>query len=174
MARPPATFNAMKVISVRQPWPWLMLRPDLTGTARADAISRGLLKDIENRSWSTNFRGRVLIHAGKSMTRDEYDDGMATAHYAGVVAKFPAFEELPRGGIVGAVTIVDCIPPARRFSMWHMGDQFGFQLADPRPLPLIPCRGALSFFNAPPDIESAIWALHAALAKQSSPEGTFS
>ena len=38
----------MKTLSVRQPW--------------ANLIVRGI-KDIENRSWKTNFRGRILIHA---------------------------------------------------------------------------------------------------------------
>ncbi len=40
----------MKALSIRQPWAWL--------------IANGY-KDIENRSWRTNFRGEFLIHAGK-------------------------------------------------------------------------------------------------------------
>lgn len=36
----------MKAITIRQPW--------------ASLIVHGI-KDIENRSWQTNFRGRVLI-----------------------------------------------------------------------------------------------------------------
>ena len=38
----------MKAITIKQPW--------------ASLIVHGI-KDIENRSWSTKFRGRVLIHA---------------------------------------------------------------------------------------------------------------
>jgi len=49
----------MKAISIRQPWAWLIVNG---------------YKDIENRSWPTKFRGRVLIHASKGMTRAEYDD----------------------------------------------------------------------------------------------------
>lgn len=41
----------MKAISIKQPW--------------ASLIAHGI-KDIENRSWRTNYRGRVLIHAGAS------------------------------------------------------------------------------------------------------------
>lgn len=41
----------MKTISVRQPY--------------ATLICSGV-KPIENRSWNTDFRGRVLIHASKN------------------------------------------------------------------------------------------------------------
>lgn len=43
----------MKALSIRQPWAWLILHGG---------------KDIENRSWNTNFRGRFLIHAAAGMT----------------------------------------------------------------------------------------------------------
>lgn len=42
----------MKALSIRQPWAWL--------------IANGY-KDIENRSWRTNYRGPVLIHASAAM-----------------------------------------------------------------------------------------------------------
>ena len=38
----------MKAITIKQPW--------------ASLIVHGV-KDIENRTWHTNFRGRVLIHS---------------------------------------------------------------------------------------------------------------
>ena len=43
-----------KVLSIRQPWAWLILHGG---------------KDVENRNWATKVRGRVLIHAGSTMTR---------------------------------------------------------------------------------------------------------
>ena len=45
----------MKAISVKQPW--------------ASLIISGI-KDIENRKWKTNYRGRVLIHASNSTDLD--------------------------------------------------------------------------------------------------------
>ena len=45
----------MKAITIKQPW--------------ASLIAAGL-KDIENRTWKTNFRGRVLIHAAKVSVKD--------------------------------------------------------------------------------------------------------
>jgi ASCH domain len=44
----------MKAPSIRQRWAWLIVNGH---------------KDIENRAWPTKFRGRVLIHASKGMTR---------------------------------------------------------------------------------------------------------
>ena len=45
----------MKVITVKQPHASLIIEG-----VEADTII--LIKDIENRTWKTNFRGRVLIH----------------------------------------------------------------------------------------------------------------
>ena len=45
-------------LSIRQPWAWAILHAG---------------KDIENRSWSTSFRGPVCIHAAKGMTAAEFD-----------------------------------------------------------------------------------------------------
>ncbi|MFP3564750.1 ASCH domain-containing protein [Paraburkholderia sp. SIMBA_030] len=135
----------MKALSIRQPWAWL--------------IANGH-KDIENRTWSTRFRGRVLIHAGKGMTNDEYDDALATAMHCGYRAYFPPRGTLERGGIVGVATITDCVPPERRSSPWHMGGQFGFQIADAKPLPFVECKGALGFFNVPADVATHLRQMH--------------
>lgn len=57
-------MNAFTCISVIQPWPWLLLRPDIVGEeARAEARRLGLIKDVENRGWETKQRGWVLLHA---------------------------------------------------------------------------------------------------------------
>ena len=132
----------MKAISIRQPWAWL--------------IANGH-KDIENRTWSTKYRGQVLIHASKGMTRAEYDDAkgfvfMGIDIPADLFGKLPKPEQLERGGIVGIATITDCVPPARAASPWHIEGAFGFQIADAKPLPLVLCKGALGFFDVPHDV----------------------
>ena len=48
-------MKSMKVITIKQPW--------------ASLIVSGL-KNIENRTWKTNFRGRVLIHAAKTPVKE--------------------------------------------------------------------------------------------------------
>lgn len=138
----------MKCISIRQPWAWLIVRPDLAGEARAAALAAGLIKTIENRIWHTPYRGPVLIHAAKGMTRGEYDSASGFAYAVGV-DEVPAPEALDRGGIVGVANLIDCVHPANRTSDWHMGDQYGFLLQDTRPLPFFPYTGALQLFEVP-------------------------
>lgn len=118
-------------LSIRQPWAWLILNAG---------------KDIENRDWATKFRGRVLIHAGKGMTKAEYEDAYDTAMVVNPSILFPTFESLQRGGIVGSVEIVDCVEASD--SPWFFG-HFGFVLRNPQPLPFVQFKGQLQFFNVP-------------------------
>ncbi|APR39983.1 ASCH domain-containing protein [Paraburkholderia sp. SOS3] len=151
----------MKALSIRQPWAWLIVRPDLTGTARAAAVSSGELKDIENRSWPTRFRGRVLIHAAKGMTRAEYEDAEDPLYWCGgPTIELPPFEQLQRGGIVGAATIDACIQSMHRSSKWHADGCFGFHLVDTRPVPFVACKGALGFFDVPKEVASHLRQMH--------------
>ena len=121
---------ALTALSIRQPWAWLILHAG---------------KDIENRNWRTSFRGRVLIHASKGMTHMEYEEA-ATFIWANMnrTITLPSFNELERGGIVGAVDITGCW--IKHQSPWFVGF-YGFSLANPEPLPFEPCRGALGFFR---------------------------
>ena len=115
------------VLSIRQPWAWLILHGG---------------KDIENRTWSTHFRGRFLIHAGKGMTRDEYESAKWDAENNEVT--LPPYETFKRGGIVGEAEIVECVKFSD--SPWFSGD-YGFVLRNAKPLPFYPCKGSLGFFS---------------------------
>lgn len=127
----------MKALAIRQPWAWLIIHGG---------------KDVENRDWSTKVRGRVLIHAAKGMTRDEYGAAVGTALMAanrdagGASIAVPAMSSIQRGGIIGSVEIVDCISASA--SPWFFG-KFGFVLRDPQPLPFRPYKGQLGFFDVP-------------------------
>lgn len=135
----------MLALSIRQPWASLILKAG---------------KDIENRCWPTKVRGRILIHAAKGMTRGEHDDAIAFG-IAAILADPKnagankvvtlrdlgfAFDDLQRGGIIGSVEIVDCV--SKSDSPWFVGD-FGFVLRDPQPLPFVPWKGRLGFFDVP-------------------------
>jgi hypothetical protein len=111
-------MNIERAISVRQPWAWLIVHGG---------------KDIENRTWRTNFRGRVYIHAGK-----EFDEKALEAFRNRV----PGILEL--GGIIGSVEIVDCVDHSD--SEWFMGPH-GFVLRNPRPEPFRLMPGKLGFFR---------------------------
>ncbi|XHR29884.1 MAG: ASCH domain-containing protein [Chthoniobacteraceae bacterium] len=113
-------------LSVRQPWAWLIVAGH---------------KDIENRTWSTGFRGRVLIHAGKKYGPTEKEDARIVERDMGI--HIP--ETLRLGGIVGAVEIVDCVTQSD--SPWFRNDGYGFVLRHAVELPFRPLVGRLGFFN---------------------------
>jgi hypothetical protein len=125
----------MLALSVRNPWAWMIIHAD---------------KDVENRDWPTKVRGRILIHAAKTMTgtqwntawRFAYDsDARQTAIKAGLTR-----QNIERGGIIGSVEIYACVTQSS--SRWFIG-KHGFLLRDPRPLPFTPWRGRLGFFDVP-------------------------
>jgi hypothetical protein len=98
----------MKTLSIKQPW--------------ASLIAHGI-KDIENRTWKTNFRGRIYIHASASWdirsnsndVRDLLNWEQRRAIPSNVDHKFidrgviVKDEEMPLSAIIGEVDIVDCV-----------------------------------------------------------------
>lgn len=122
------------ILSIRQPWAWLILHGG---------------KDIENRNWSTNVRGRVLVHAAKGVTKEEWADAWEWVRMIAPGAWEKGKREIlpgtiERGGIVGSVEIVDCV--SRSDSPWFVG-RYGFVLRNPEILPFRPLRGQLGFFR---------------------------
>ncbi len=123
----------MQALSIRQPWPFFIL------------CGQPWWKNVENRDWKSrcNFRGDFLIHASKSMTQKEFDDACKFARTAGAT-KFPQFDELKRGGIVGMARVTDHV--TRHPSKWFTGPT-ALVLVEPYPLPFKPCQGQLGFFE---------------------------
>ena len=118
-------------LSIQQPWAWLVVNG---------------WKNIENRSWPTKVRGTILICASSRMSPADY---FACALFVrgfapGLVQQIPNPENLERGGIVGQTTILDCV--TAHSSEWFCGP-YGFVLADSKPLPFRPVKGALRFFR---------------------------
>lgn len=128
-----------RAISIMQPWTWLIVNGH---------------KDIENRDWQTRFRGPVAIHAGKRKDHGTISDlwagihpvtGESTKLPSGMLSLWPRApdDEFAASGIVGVAEIVDCVDNSA--SPWFVG-RYGFVLKNARPVPFIPCKGALSFF----------------------------
>lgn len=87
----------MKVLTEKQPWGFL--------------ICAGI-KPIENRTWKTNYRGRVLIHAGKSRMGSLFD--CLTKEQLELVNdklgyNYDFEKTFIKGAIIGSVEIVDCV-----------------------------------------------------------------
>ncbi len=123
--------NGEKVLSVRQPWAWALFDP------AAD-------KDVENRTRSTKYRGRVWIHAG-----GQPDRRAAGLLPPGVVVP----PDLPRGVLLGHVQLVDVVQGST--SRWALpgDDVFHWLRRDPVLLPEpIPMNGWLGLFNMPDDV----------------------
>ena len=72
----------MKVLTIREPW--------------ASLITNGY-KEYEFRSWKTNYRGKILIHAGMGIDKDMID-------------RFKDYKlKYMSGCIIGEADLVDCI-----------------------------------------------------------------
>ena len=104
----------MKAITIFQPW--------------ASLIALGV-KTIETRSWKTNYRGPLAIHAAKTTNELEFLAGAnhrTTAEQAIVDALRPYFtkwDDLPLGSVVAVANLADCIPmyedTVDEWGLWH-------------------------------------------------------
>jgi len=115
----------MLALTVRQPWAWAIIHAG---------------KDVENRSWPTEHRGPLAIHAGMTVWRG---GGDAIRPLAGIV--LPPDDELVRGAVIGIVDVVDCV--RNHESPWADDGQYHWVLHNPRALPEpIPYRGMQGLF----------------------------
>lgn len=128
----------MKVLSIRQPYAWLIFNGG---------------KSIENRSWATNYTGPLLIHAGKALYPDaegirEWWNNLVTMEHMKHYPTMPPLDELPKGAIVGSALLVGCYwfdetsnrnPWARGPACWYLSQK--------RALPPFPARGMQGLFN---------------------------
>ncbi|MGP8162769.1 MAG: ASCH domain-containing protein [Acidimicrobiales bacterium] len=130
----------LKALTIRQPW--------------ASLIMAGI-KDVENRTWRTNYRGRLVIHAGAR------DDRQAVLRHAHLLDGHQIIREgdcepskayraplpyLPRGALLGTVELIDCVRDSE--SEWAIEGQWHWQLADPQPFETaIPAKGRLGLWQ---------------------------
>lgn len=114
-----------QAISIKQPWAWLIVKG---------------YKTIENRTWKTNYRGTVLIHAGKGFDLDGYEE--IKEFFPKI--QMPGISDFKRGGIVGEVFLADCV--TEHSSPWFSGP-YGFVFTGPCELNFTPCKGQLGFFK---------------------------
>lgn len=110
----------MKTLTIKQPL--------------ASLIANGI-KDIENRTWPTKYRGRILIHAGKDKKLTHlFPTSFMTSEQVQRIMKPDVQYQLlsPKyciyGSIIGSVEIVDCVinhPSIWAESVDRCGHPFG-------------------------------------------------
>jgi hypothetical protein len=135
-ARTSHVTDTILCLSIRQPYAMWLSNPALFEIAGIPA------KTIENREWTTPYRGQILLHASKT-----FEDG-ALEYWRRVFPLLPDVmpstkERYPTGAIVGIADLVDVV--WRSNDPWFVGS-YGFVLANARPLKPIPYRGQLKFF----------------------------
>ncbi len=102
----------MKTLSLRQPW--------------ASLIFAG--KNVENRSWSTNYRGRIAIHASLAAAPPEHREKAKHLADMGYASRLD-LADLPRGAVLGTVELVGV--ESGYESPWATEAPFQWLLANP-------------------------------------------
>lgn len=78
----------MKVLTIKEPW--------------ASLIIEGY-KNYEFRSWKTNYRGKILIHAGLNIEKNN-------------LVKFKDYDiNIQKGKIIGEAMLTDCVKVTEDF-----------------------------------------------------------
>ena len=89
------TINTWNVLSVKEPW--------------ASAIKEGRFKFIETRSWETNFRGELYIHASKGKPTKQ----VQTDHKE--IFDLLQDTDFDYGCIIAKCKLVDCVYMTEEF-----------------------------------------------------------
>lgn len=126
-----------KVITVKQPW--------------ARLIAQGV-KNIENRTWKTNYRGRVLIHASSIPVKMINPNSVFTKEQwnslsDGIQKEIICGKDYVNSAIIGSIEIVDCVQ--NHPSVWAEKGVYNWVLANPILFdkPIEGVKGKLSFWE---------------------------
>ena len=85
----------MKALSIKQPW--------------ASLIAHGI-KNIENRTWKTHFRGKIYIHAS-AKDFGSLSQALNQDQWSKTIERWDSdyFPNRPLSAIIGEVEIIDCV-----------------------------------------------------------------
>ncbi len=121
----------MKTLSIRPPWCFAILN---------------LGKRIENRRWETPYRGPLLIHAGKQLSRDDYECVARHCRRLGVM--MPEKKQLQAGGIVARCNLVDIVTECDD-EHYFVDGLYAWVLEEVEPVPFYPINGKLKLYETP-------------------------
>jgi hypothetical protein len=123
----------MKSCSIKNPW--------------ANLICLGI-KDIENRTWRTNFRGKIYVHVpGKNLDIHKIpftaEQAAAMNNKKGIISNISS-------AIIGTVDIIDCVRDHK--SIWAEEDCWHWVLDNPVMFdePILNVKGKLSLWDYTP------------------------
>ena len=117
-----------KALSIMQPWAYLVAN---------------VVKRVENRTWTTDYRGLVLIHASATYAREAHRDLRRLSDMFPDVLPLP--DVLPRGALVGFAELVDVVTES--LDPFFSGP-YGFVLHNAQPLKKpVPMAGRLRLFD---------------------------
>ena len=136
----------VKCLSIRQCWAWIITHPEVLRICGIEP------KMLENREWTTHYRGPILLHAGVKVDSDTQDTeywiwkfgeerGEA---FADVLAAHR--HEMATKALVGIADLVDVVEASE--SAWYT-DSYGFVLHNARPLSPIAYSGQQLLFDVP-------------------------
>lgn len=127
----------MKALSIIQPWTSL--------------IATGI-KDIENRTWRTNFRGEFLLHASARHLHDGWEALNEDQRKAAerLIQPFGTVNDvrlLPVSAIIGKATLTDCVQ--NHSSVWAEKGVWNWVLKDVVLFerPILNVKGKLGFWE---------------------------
>jgi hypothetical protein len=118
----------MKALTVKAPWAWAIIHAG---------------KDVENRTWTTSYRGSMAIHASIGCARAYWV--WARDWMAAIDVEMPELDELVKGCVIGTVTLVDCVRESGR--RWGMSDNWHWILRNPKPCQPRFVRGSLGLWT---------------------------
>lgn len=127
-------------------------------------------KQYETRSWQTNHRGTLAIHASASKPAWAREVAENDPHIKAALTKHGlSFDMLPRGVLLGTVGVSRMNPIDKQFISqlsslefacgdYSMPGRYAWELYQPLALPEpLACRGALSVWEVPTELAQRIW-----------------
>lgn len=138
----------MKVISVIQPWAMLIALGE---------------KEFETRSWATEYRGEIGIHASKKIDREICRQEL----FKSVLAKHGYDEtNLPTGAIIAIGNLTDCLKITKTAVIkgdsehrtiyfgnkelafgWYAAGRYAWEISYVKQIEPIPAKGRLRIWN---------------------------
>jgi ASCH domain len=102
-------------------------------------------KRIENRTWRTNYRGPLIIHASKAV--NEIKPRELDGRWLRIIPEIRPLKATDFGCLYGLVDLTDCVPFERVKGQPYAEGPWCWIVANPRPLLRTPYRGKLQLFD---------------------------